>query len=168
MPSSTAPQIPHLRFGLRIPAHAPLWIAALWGTISGALGCVVPAPKKQKTARGLPIERHTVLENPPPPPKKETPFLCPPQYYWKAGRWRWNGKRYSWIVGACKKRPPDKRGCRYIPGVWRRTRRGWHYFRSGWKCPLAPHRNPPPHRGGMPSHRAPPFPPAGKTTRSPP
>jgi hypothetical protein len=71
---------------------------------------------------------------PPPPPPREVIPVRPyahPDWAWRAGYHRWDGRRYVWVPGSYA--APPRRGARWVPGSWRNTRRGYVWVEGRWR-----------------------------------
>jgi hypothetical protein len=88
-----------------------------------AAGSVVPASAEVSGGINIRI-------GPPPPVVERIPVAPGPNYYWRAGWWRWNGTAYVWAPGAYVVRPYA--GARWIPGHWVHRPRGWFWRAGHW------------------------------------
>ncbi|MCD6499463.1 MAG: hypothetical protein J7M25_14315 [Deltaproteobacteria bacterium] len=70
----------------------------------------------------------------PPAARVEVRRACPGGSYWKTGRWQWNGRRYVWLRGGCKRYPTRYRGCFWVRGRWVASGGGWRWYPGRWRC----------------------------------
>ncbi len=84
---------------------------------------------------GGPVVTVTLPKIAPPRPPRVRVRRCRRSHYWKPGRYEWHG-RWVWIKGQCIRRPPTfrKPACRWAPGRWTRTPRGWKWNAGHWMC----------------------------------
>jgi hypothetical protein len=67
---------------------------------------------------------------PPAPIVERIPAAPGPNYFWRAGWWRWSGNAYVWAPGAYVVRPYA--GARWIAGHWVQRPRGWVWRPGHW------------------------------------
>ena len=125
---------------LRIAVSAAVLLAAL--SLLGTSGCLVRTRPGRVTVRGPAVRVSTpsvrvapvVVRVRPPAPRVEVRRACPRGSYWKVGRWQWNGRRWVWLAGGCKRYPHGRIGCAWVGGHWARTPRGWRWSPGRWRC----------------------------------
>jgi hypothetical protein len=109
-------------------------LTSLVGTMLVSLaGCVV-------TARPAPtVAVRAVVPGPPvhvrvAPPRHRVeviPVRPSPSMVWIRGRYRWDGRRYTWVPGSYVRRPRPQ--ARWVDGRWRRDPRGWYWVPGRWR-----------------------------------
>ena len=104
--------------------------ALLMSGFSVLSGCTVSARPAHLSIRATPL----VVRMRPPAARVEVRRACPGGSYWKTGRWQWNGRRYVWLRGGCKRYPTGRVGCGWVAGRWTRTGHGWRWTSGRWRC----------------------------------
>jgi len=93
---------------------------AMLGTVAGAT-----LPATAQVSIGIRIG--------PPPPRYEVVPAPRPGYYWRAGHWIWNGRRYVWVRGFWAVRPAGYAYRAWVPGHWVHRPAGWVWVEGHWR-----------------------------------
>jgi hypothetical protein len=70
----------------------------------------------------------------PPPPRHEVIPARPyghPDWVWRGGYQRWDGRHYVWAPGYYV--APPRHGARWVPGHWRSTPHGYVWVEGFWR-----------------------------------
>jgi hypothetical protein len=70
---------------------------------------------------------------PPPPPREVIPVrpYGHPDWVWRGGYHRWDGRGYAWVPGGYI--APPRRGARWVPGRWDRRRGNYVWTDGRWR-----------------------------------
>jgi hypothetical protein len=80
------------------------------------------------------VQAQVVVRIGPPAPPREVIPARPyghPDWAWRGGYQRWDGRRYVWVPGSYA--APPHRGARWVPGRWSNTRRGYVWVEGRWR-----------------------------------